>query len=70
MTNDDKDFYRGKFFEELDNRIGGIETEIKGVRKDVNELLAVKYWALGVIAAITFGFNVGWAVLKKKFLGD
>lgn len=66
--NDDH-FFRGKFFEELDARFTKIDEQVKETNKKVDELLAVKYWALGVVAAVSFLMNYGWTVIRDKFLG-
>lgn len=67
MDNEEEKFYRGRAWDLLISDIKEIKNGQDSLVKDVNSIKDKMAWIFGMVAGITFVFNMGWQYVVNRF---
>lgn len=62
-----EEFYKERFFQELDKRLELMNVSIITTAKDVADIKAKISWVFGMAAGVTLVINVAWRFVVEGF---
>lgn len=62
----ENDFFRDKFFQEIQNQLKEIKDAQKVQGDDIASIKQKMSWVFGIATGVTFVVNVAWQIVKDR----